>query len=416
MVFYRFDRQLTGNKELSAHTLATFMVLQGADDPGLIRGGIGMHGDALKKLIRDTAFNHWKKNGWLQLSGDAVSLTSPGSAKVADRLSGRERGYSVSREEVLHMADIIRRGPGSPFAGGEPLETISVPNSAAPSPPRASSAHTSQRAVQVDPPLPAHLVDVVKEQGRPESSSKGASIRAQENQPSSPLENQLAFTAQKRAPCSWPSSKALYRQLEVLGRVQLSKNFYMRDFLYSEIAYAEGIPNLPEDPDLAIEAGKQLCERVLEPLQAGVGRLAIRSAYRSPTVNAKGAENSNQYNCASNERNRAAHIWDLRDEDGRMGATACVVVPSFQNFYEKTGDWTALAWWIYDHAPEFHSLFFFPRLAAFNINWREGAPSRESIKTYVKNPHTGDKTPLVVRGGPTLGDSARVESWSRAFS
>jgi len=84
------------------------------------------------------------------------------------------------------------------------------------------------------------------------------------------------------------------KALEELGRVQLSKSFFMREFLYSEISQIEGIPNIPSDPDLAIAAGKNLCERVLEPIQDALGRISIRSAYRSCAVNAKGAENKNQ--------------------------------------------------------------------------------------------------------------------------
>ena len=61
----------------------------------------------------------------------------------------------------------------------------------------------------------------------------------------------------------------------------------MRD-LHSEIAAMTGMANLPDDPDLAIAAGRKLCERLLEPLQVTFGRLAIRSAYRSPEVNAFG--------------------------------------------------------------------------------------------------------------------------------
>ena len=48
--------------------------------------------------------------------------------------------------------------------------------------------------------------------------------------------------------------------LETLGRVRLSQHFFMRDFLYSEIANLHGMPNIPEDPDLAITAGRRLCE------------------------------------------------------------------------------------------------------------------------------------------------------------
>jgi hypothetical protein len=87
--------------------------------------------------------------------------------------------------------------------------------------------------------------------------------------------------------------------LENLGRVRLSKSFFMRDFLYSEIANFYGIPNIPDDSDLAIANGKHLCEELLEPLQSTFGRIAIRSAYRSPSVNQLGNEKG--HNCASNE-------------------------------------------------------------------------------------------------------------------
>ena len=46
------------------------------------------------------------------------------------------------------------------------------------------------------------------------------------------------------------------KTLEELGRVQLSKSFFMRDFLYSEISQIEKIPNIPDTPDIAIESGK----------------------------------------------------------------------------------------------------------------------------------------------------------------
>jgi hypothetical protein len=115
------------------------------------------------------------------------------------------------------------------------------------------------------------------------------------------------------------------RSAENLGRVRLSRSFFMRDFLHSEIAAIHGISNMPDDPDLAIEAGRRLCEELLEPLQAVFGRVAIRSAYRSVVLNAYG--NAHGYNCASNERNYARHIWDRRDASGCMGAVACVVLP-----------------------------------------------------------------------------------------
>ena len=112
------------------------------------------------------------------------------------------------------------------------------------------------------------------------------------------------------------------RSLEQLGRVRLSSSFFLRDFLHSEIADLHGIPNIPDDPNLAIAAGRRLCEELLEPLQATFGRLAIRSAYRAPAVNAFG--NAHGLSCASNERNYTRHIWDRRDARGCMGALATV--------------------------------------------------------------------------------------------
>ena len=38
------------------------------------------------------------------------------------------------------------------------------------------------------------------------------------------------------------------KSLEDLGRVRLSENFFMRDFLYSEVANLYGLPNIPDDP------------------------------------------------------------------------------------------------------------------------------------------------------------------------
>ena len=85
------------------------------------------------------------------------------------------------------------------------------------------------------------------------------------------------------------SNQQKIKKLEELGRTQLSKSFFMREFLYSEISQIESIPNIPDDFDLAIAAGKNLCEKVLEPLQDALGRISVRSAFRASTVNAKGS-------------------------------------------------------------------------------------------------------------------------------
>jgi len=166
--------------------------------------------------------------------------------------------------------------------------------------------------------------------------------------------------------------------LEEYGRVRLSRSFFMRDFLYSEIASLYHLDNIPDDPDLAIQAGSQLCEQLLEPLQERFGRISIRSALRSSEVNALGNEKG--HNCAINATSAAGHIWDRRNAAGHMGATACVVVNAFVPYYEQTGHWEAMAWWVHDHLP-YQSMEFFPKLAAFNLTWREGP--RGTIHSWI---------------------------------
>lgn len=156
------------------------------------------------------------------------------------------------------------------------------------------------------------------------------------------------------------------KSLEDFGRVRLSKNFFMRDFLYSEIANFYGLSNIPDDPDLAIRVGRELCANVLEPLQTRFGKVSVRSAYRSPAVNRLGNEKG--HSCAINEKNYAGHIWDIPDAAGGIGATATIVVNSFVAYYERTRDWPAMAWWVHDHLA-YSEMEFFPKLAAFNVKW-----------------------------------------------
>lgn len=171
--------------------------------------------------------------------------------------------------------------------------------------------------------------------------------------------------------------------LNEFGRIRLSQHFYMRDFLFSDIAAVHGLLNAPDDPDLAVEVGERLSQDLLEPLQRAFGRTAIRSAYRSCEVNGLGnamqKAGKSGYTCASNEANYADHIWDRPDANGCKGATACIVLPEFVDAFPNPGDWTRLAWWIHDHLP-YASLWFFPTNWAFNIQWHE-RPTR-MISSY----------------------------------
>lgn len=154
--------------------------------------------------------------------------------------------------------------------------------------------------------------------------------------------------------------------LETLGRVRLSRHFFMRDFLYSEIGNFHARQNIPDDPDLAIACGRAFCETLLDPLEDTFGRVAIRSGYRSAALNRFGNEHG--LNCARNDNPLECHIWD-RGRGAERIAGASVVIPWFADRYAQGRDWRDLAWWLHDHLAV-SELEFFPKLCAFNIVWR----------------------------------------------
>ncbi|MFW8635049.1 hypothetical protein [Cribrihabitans pelagius] len=189
------------------------------------------------------------------------------------------------------------------------------------------------------------------------------------------------------------------KSLETLGRERLSRHFFMRDFLYSEIGNFFRIRNIPDDPELALRVGRRLAAELLEPLVETFGPIAVRSAYRSPEVNGYGAEQG--LGCASNKSNRASHIWDQRDDGGNCGACVSIVVPWFADQYEQGRDYLDLAWWLYDHL-NFHRIRFFPKRAAFNLTWRENpersvyswiGPTRAILKAGAVPPPEDERQP-----------------------
>ena len=154
------------------------------------------------------------------------------------------------------------------------------------------------------------------------------------------------------------------RSAEAFGRVRLSRSFFMRDFLYSEIADVPGgLTNLPDDPELAVAAGRCLCGKF-----PGTAAGNLRSSGDPLVLSVTGGERPWQrtgFNCAANQRNFARHIWDRRSERG-IGAVACIVIPWLVDRMADGASWQAMAWWVHDHLP-YSELQFFPKLAAFQI-------------------------------------------------
>lgn len=163
--------------------------------------------------------------------------------------------------------------------------------------------------------------------------------------------------------------------LETLGRERLSRHFWMREFLCSEIGNFHELSNIPDDPDLALERGRAFATTLLDPLEETFGRIFVRSGYRSAQLNAFG--NANRLNCARNDYPLECHIWDLPH---RPVAGASVVIPWFADRYAKGRDWRDLAWWLHDHL-DYSEIWFFPKLCAFNLAWRPDPLRR--IDSYI---------------------------------
>lgn len=103
--------------------------------------------------------------------------------------------------------------------------------------------------------------------------------------------------------------KPTKQEYEALGRQRLSKNFILRDFLFSTDAATLGLSNFPEDSAQVIRAGKALCEKVLEPVLEKFGKFAITFAYQSREVLELGWSQEKREAKGDNSN---PHQWDRR--------------------------------------------------------------------------------------------------------
>ena len=120
--------------------------------------------------------------------------------------------------------------------------------------------------------------------------------------------------------------------------------------------------------------------------------------------------NTNGHNCARNESNYGAHIWDRVDARGKKGAMACVVAPRFADFLDSGGDWRAMAWWIHDQLP-YSVLYFYPALGALNISWHEESERR--IDSYIEPRGTLTKPGMANHGGSHAAEYAALLEFCR---
>ena len=127
------------NKQLSAHTIATFMYLQGAKNFDDLKTEVPMNAITLKRLLRGRAVEWWTnarnerpgEPAWLALDGTTIRLTPDGLSKVIQRAHGEDRTasdrrspYNVSLNDIRLALDLIYNGSRSTLGAVAPLEFI----------------------------------------------------------------------------------------------------------------------------------------------------------------------------------------------------------------------------------------------------------------------------------------------------
>ena len=180
----------------------------------------------------------------------------------------------------------------------------------------------------------------------------------------------------------------------------------------SEIANFYGMPNIPDDPKLAIDVGRRLCEDLLEPLNATFGRIAIRSAYRSPTVNALATRWATI--ALRTRRITAATSGTGATPPDSAGRRPASSFPGSPIAMPRAPTGKRLAYWIHDHLP-YSRLQFFPKLAAFNISWQNVRSGRSTASSgpagyllrgnepvMARPEHYPDFPPLIAHAGDGL--------------
>ena len=137
---YRPLREFTGvgaNKRLSAHSIASFMFLQGAANCDDLSVEAKMNAGVLCQLLRRSAIGYWTnlqsgrpgEPAWLISDGSSMRLTPAGLDKVIQRVHGEERTsigrrspFNVSPHDVRVALDLVTNGPRSPLGSDIDLE------------------------------------------------------------------------------------------------------------------------------------------------------------------------------------------------------------------------------------------------------------------------------------------------------
>lgn len=113
---YRKDRELKG-KELSANTIASFLVAQSVGSVPDLGVEKAMPTAMLLFLNRERAVGYWLQQGWLRQDGKSLYLTNEGLNEIQSResgdalgASGRKKPGNVSPQLIINAYSFIRNG------------------------------------------------------------------------------------------------------------------------------------------------------------------------------------------------------------------------------------------------------------------------------------------------------------------
>lgn len=107
---YRIGTSLEGNKkELSAHTIASFLVAQGVERVPDLRANRRMNKEALRFINDLSAINHWLRSGRLDVVDDAFLLTTEGIRECVERESGDARDAAGRRKKECVSPELVRQ-------------------------------------------------------------------------------------------------------------------------------------------------------------------------------------------------------------------------------------------------------------------------------------------------------------------
>jgi hypothetical protein len=130
---YRIDQELRG-KELSANTIASFLIAQETKSAADLCAKKDMSRVLLEFLNRERAMRFWADNRWLQLEGAVCRLTDAGLDEVLSReagvaygRTGKKKPSNVSPMKVAVALKIIETGQSSDYEKiiGKSFQTLS---------------------------------------------------------------------------------------------------------------------------------------------------------------------------------------------------------------------------------------------------------------------------------------------------